>query len=244
MPSRCCDFALECEQPGTCSASIARTVIARVAVAISVFVGTIIPAASNPQDRGLGQLRPDIEQHMVWSFVEESIDQPVLTGAIESGRFSCWRPPVNRPITDPFQPPPCRWCSGNRGLEFAAQSSDDVRSVVSGTVWFHGSVGLTGYLTVIVEGSSTSLFVTVGGIEIDRRRLRGSNIAAGEFIGPARGPIHLGVRSGGTYIDPELWLRAGRGRARLVPLEAPGRTTKPRASCSPDVPGDISATRR
>ncbi|NDG94301.1 MAG: hypothetical protein EBY42_00450 [Actinobacteria bacterium] len=218
--------------------------IARVAVAISVFAGTIIPAASNPQDRGPGQPRPDIEQHMAWSFVEESIDQPVLTGAIDSGRFSCWRPPVNRPIIDPFRPPPCRWCSGNRGLEFAAQSGDDVHSVVSGTVWFHGSVGLTGYLTVIVEGSSTSLLVTVGGIEIDRRRLRGSNIAAGEFIGLARGPIHLGVRSGGTYIDPELWLRAGRGRARLVPLEAPGRTTKPRASCSPDVPGDISATRR
>ena len=73
---------------------------------------------------------------MAWSFVEESIDQPALTGAIESGRFSCWRPPVNRPITDPFRPPPCRWCSGNRGLEFAAQSGDDVLSVVSGTVWF------------------------------------------------------------------------------------------------------------
>ncbi len=116
--------------------------------------------------------------------------------------------------------------------------------MVSGTVWFHGSVGLTGYLTVIVEGSSTSLLVTVGGIEIDRRRPRGSNIAAGEFIGLATGPIHLGVRSGGTYIDPELWLRAGRGRARLVPLDAPGRATKPRASCSPYEPGDISATRR
>ena len=37
MPSRYCDCALECEQPGTDSASIARTVIARVAVVISVF---------------------------------------------------------------------------------------------------------------------------------------------------------------------------------------------------------------
>ena len=156
--------------------------IARVAVAISVFVGTISPAAGNPQDRGPGQL-DDIEQHMAWSFVEESIDQPALTGAIESGRFSCWRPPVNRPITDPFRPPPCRWCSGNRGLEFAAQSGDDVLSVVSGTVWFHGSVGLTGYLTVIVEGSSTSLLVTVGGIEIDRRRLRGSKSGTVWFHG-------------------------------------------------------------
>ena len=218
--------------------------IARVAVVISLCAGTIIPVANNPQDRGPGLRRPDAEEHMAWSSNEESIDHPALTGAIESGRFKCWRPPVNRPIIDPFRPPPCRWCSGNRGLEFAAQAGDDVRSVVSGTVWFHGSVGRKGYLTVIVEGSSTSLLVTVGGIEIDRRRLRGSNIAAGEFIGPARGPIHLGVRSGGTYFDPELWLRAGRGRARLVPLEAPGRTTKPRASCSPDVPGDISATRR
>ena len=154
-------------------------------------------------------------------------------------------PVSNNPLArDSGRPPPCRWCSGNRGLEYAAQSGDDVRSVVSGTVCLHGSVGLTGYLTVIVEGSSYSLLVTVGGIEIDRRRPRGSNIAAGEFVGVATGPIHLGVRSGGTYIDREPWLRAGRGGARLVPLDALGRVTKPRASCSPDEPGDISATRR
>lgn len=218
--------------------------IARVAVVISVLAGTIIPASSNQQAREFGRLQPDAEGQMAWGSAEESIDQPALTGAVESGRFGCWRPPVNRPIIDPFRPPPCHWCSGNRGLEFAAQSGDDVRSVVSGTVWFHGSVGLTGYLTVIVDGGSTSLLVTVGGIEIDRRRLRGSNIAAGEFIGVATGSIHLGVRSGGTYIDPELWMRAGRGRARLVPLDAHGRATRPRASCSPDEPGDISATRR
>ncbi|MEC7434897.1 MAG: hypothetical protein VX582_04665 [Actinomycetota bacterium] len=181
---------------------------------------------------------------MAWSSVEESIDQPVLTGAIERGRLGCWGPPVNRPIIDPFRPPPCRWCSGSRGLECAAQSGDDVLSVVSGTVWFHGSVGLTGYLTVIVEGSSISLLVNVGGIEIDRRRLRRSNLAAGEFIDVATGPIHFGVRSGGTYIDRELWRWAGRGRARLVSLDAPGRGTKPGASCSPVEPGDISVTRR
>ena len=89
MPSRYCDFALECEQPDTCSASIARTVITRVAVAISVFVGTIIPAASNPQDRGPGQPRPDIDEQMAWSFIEESIDQSALTGAIESASIGC-----------------------------------------------------------------------------------------------------------------------------------------------------------
>jgi len=244
MPSRCCDFVLECEQPGTFSASTASTVIALVAVVISVFAGTIIPALSNPQDRESGEPRSDGQAHMARGSVAQSIDQPALTGAIESARLGCWRRPVIRPIIDPFWPPPCRRCSGNRGLEFAAQSGDDVRSVVSGTVWFHGSVGPTGYLTVIVDGGSTSLFVTVGGIEIDHRRPRGSNIAAGEFVGVATGPIHLGVRSEGTYIDPERWLRAGRGRARLVPLDAHGRATKPRASCSPDEPGDISATRR
>jgi len=70
---------------------------------------------------------------------------------------TCWRAPVDRQIFDPFRPPECRRCSGNRGVKFAAEPGDEVRSVVTGTVWFHGTVGGTGYLTLLVEGSVVSL---------------------------------------------------------------------------------------
>ena len=108
--------------------------------------------------------------------------------------------------------------------------------MVSGTVCLHGSVGLTGYLTVIVEGSSDSLLVTVGGIEIDRRRLRRSNTAEREFIGVATGPIHLGVRFGGPALIqsygcgrsvaglasfPQRHLVGERSRGRRVRLMSP-----------------------
>ncbi|MEC7434898.1 MAG: hypothetical protein VX582_04670, partial [Actinomycetota bacterium] len=62
MPSRCCDFVLECGQPGTCSALTVSTVTARVDVVISVFAGSSIPASNNPLARDSGRLRPDAEE--------------------------------------------------------------------------------------------------------------------------------------------------------------------------------------
>ena len=30
----------------------------------------------------------------------------------------CWRPPVPAPVVDPFREPACRWCRGNRGIDY------------------------------------------------------------------------------------------------------------------------------
>ena len=31
---------------------------------------------------------------------------------------TCWEPPVTAPMVDPYRPPACPWCPGNRGLTF------------------------------------------------------------------------------------------------------------------------------
>lgn len=157
---------------------------------------------------------------------------------------SCWAFPVDRPIADPFRPPECRWCSGNRGIKFAAEPGEVVRSVASGTVWFHGVVGGTGYLTVLVEGHAVALLITIGGIEISERRSRGSPVYANDLIGVATGHVHLGVRVNGDYVDPALWLFAGAGRVRLVPVGGPARPTQIRLSCQGAMSGENRSARR
>lgn len=157
---------------------------------------------------------------------------------------ACWALPVDRPIVDPFRPPECRWCSGNRGIEFAVELGEVVRSVTSGTVWFHGTVGGTGYLTILVEGDAVALLVTIGGIEISERRLRGSRVFANDVIGVATGHVHLGVRVNGDYVDPALWLFAGAGRVRLVPVEGPARPAQIRPSCQGAMSGENRSARR
>ncbi len=163
---------------------------------------------------------------------------------VQASTNSCWVVPIDRPISDPFRPPECRWCRGNRGIEFATEPGDEIRSVTSGTVWFHGTVGGVGYLTILVEGDAVVLLVTIGGIEVSDRRLRGSVISAREPVGLATGKVHLGVRANGDYVDPALWLFSGRGRVRLVPVGAPPRPTRMRPSCRTKIFGENLSARR
>jgi murein DD-endopeptidase MepM/ murein hydrolase activator NlpD len=174
---------------------------------------------------------------------EISLLESQLSSDVWAGQM-CWRPPVDRPISDPFRLPECKWCSGNRGVKFGAEPGDEVRSVVTGTVWFHGTVGSTGYLTLLVEGSVVSLLVTIGGIEVLDRYPRGSVVAAGDPVGQAKGTVHLGIRSNGHYLDPELWLSAAPNRVRLVPVTEPPRPAQIRTSCSSGYPGENPGRRR
>ena len=174
---------------------------------------------------------------------EISLLESQVSSDVRAGQM-CWRPPVDRPISDPFRPPECKWCPGNRGVKFGSEPGDEVRSVVTGTVWFHGTVGGSGYLTLLVEGSVVSLLVTIGGIEVLDRYPRGSDITAGDPIGQATGTVHLGIRSNGRYINPELWLSAASNRVRRVSLTEPPRPAQIRTSCSSGYPGENLRHRR
>src|SRR5690606_4613334 len=104
--------------------------------------------------------------------------RPVSAGA-------CWEPPVAAPVVDPFRPPACPWCPGNRGLTFGTPPGAVVRAVAAGRITFAGPVAGTVYLVVelangwrVTYGNLSELTVglgdpVVGGMQLGR--------AAGEF---------------------------------------------------------------
>lgn len=153
-------------------------------------------------------------------------------GALGSGTADaaeCWRPPVEAAVSDPFRPPACRWCPGNRGIDYASEPGVPVRAVRAGTVTFAGSVAGTGY--VVVEHPDGRR-ATYGGVS-DRRVQRGDLVLARSVIGMTAGPLHFGLRDGRRYLDPTS--RFGRAvyPTRLVPLDGstPLAVGPPRIVC-------------
>ena len=136
----------------------------------------------------------------------------------------CWRPPVVGEVTDPFREPPCRWCAGNRGLEYSVGSNVPVRAVAGGRVTFAGSVAGVRY--VVVE--------LVGGWKVTYGRLErvavepGSAVVAGAVLGRASDEFFFGLRVRGDYRDPAPYLGVPRRRPYLVPADgSPGRRPPP-----------------
>jgi murein DD-endopeptidase MepM/ murein hydrolase activator NlpD len=128
------------------------------------------------------------------------------------------RPPVlERPvpgrIVDPYRPPTCRWCPGNRGVDLDARPGEPVRAPLSGTVRFAGPIGSDRF--VVIAGGS--LLVTLGFVgELDVRA--GGQVRRSEVVAVAAGPVHLGVRRAGRYVDPTPLLESQIGRPRLVTI--------------------------
>jgi murein DD-endopeptidase MepM/ murein hydrolase activator NlpD len=127
----------------------------------------------------------------------------------------CWRPPVTGQIIDHFRAPACRYCPGNRGIEYRTSTSGVVRSVAAGRVVFSGLVARTRY--VVIEHAN-GWKVTYGRLSESQVR-RGSNVARGAVLGRVEGRFYLGLRTNGMYRDPESYLGNLVGRARLVPID-------------------------
>lgn len=150
------------------------------------------------------------------------------------GERPCWGRLVDAPIVDPFRPPDCRWCPGNRGIEFGSAPGAEVYAPLDAMVSFDGEVAGRRYLTLGRGSGSTRLLVTIGGLDPSTpRRARGTAISAGELLGRASGAVHLGVRVAGEYVDPARWLGDGRVAPMLIPVDgSAGRSTARLASCS------------
>jgi murein DD-endopeptidase MepM/ murein hydrolase activator NlpD len=116
-------------------------------------------------------------------------------------------------ILDPYRPPQCTWCPGNRGIEFDTPSGYEVRALRSGYVSYVGFVAGIGFVVVdIGEG----LRVTYGGVVPADVRV-GDPVPAGSVLGIAEGSLHLGVRRQDSYIDPSILWAPRTVRARLIP---------------------------
>jgi murein DD-endopeptidase MepM/ murein hydrolase activator NlpD len=121
--------------------------------------------------------------------------------------------PVDGEVIDPYRPPQCIWCPGNRGITLDASPGEVVRAVRSGYVSFVGRVVGTGYVVVDIGGG---LRVTYGGLTPELLKM-GDPVARGAVIGVAQGPLHLGVRLYDAYVDPAILWQPRTVRARLIP---------------------------
>ena len=152
----------------------------------------------------------------------------------------CWTMPVSGVVVDGFRAPVCRWCAGNRGLEFSTDVGSPVRAAVAGSVSFSGSVAGRDHLVVAFDrpGFSERWRVTYAGARSDLTA--GDQVKAGGVIAVTTGPFHLGLRIGDRYVDPTRMLVAGHLRASLI---APGEPL-PKVSLCPGAAGVFLGARR
>jgi murein DD-endopeptidase MepM/ murein hydrolase activator NlpD len=131
-------------------------------------------------------------------------------------------PPVDAPITDHFRPPLCRWCPGNRGIDYATAPGTPVRASAAGTVTFAGPIGADLYVTVQhADGLRTSYsYLATIAVRV------GQVVGQGAVVGTAGPSLNFGVRRDDVYLDPELLLAGWRLVPRLVPTD--GAAPRPR----------------
>lgn len=163
-----------------------------------------------------------LNRHTLWMTVVVAA-VALCTPAVVVARQPCWRPPVQAPVIDGFREPACRWCPGNRGLEYGTTDGDRVTAVATGVVVFSGSVAGTRYVVVeIADG----LRLTYGNLTGELPG-RGAAVVAGAAIGSAAGHFHFGVRDGDRYIDPAPMIGELLGVPRLVPVDGTPRPPSP-----------------
>lgn len=163
----------------------------------------------------------------------------VLSSSAVASR-GCWTLPVSGVVVDGFRAPACRWCAGNRGLEFSTPVGSPVRAAVAGSVSFSGSVAGRDHVVVAFaqSGFSERWRVTYAGARSDL--VIGDRVEAGEVVAVTTGRFHLGLRVGERYVDPTRMLLTGQLRASLI---APGARV-PKVSLCPGTAGVFPEARR
>ncbi len=124
---------------------------------------------------------------------------------------SPYRPPVHRPVVDPFRAPANRYAAGNRGLDYDTVPGDPILAIGAGTVTFAGLIAHRRYVTVHHPDGLDSTYSFLAELTVHR----GEVVVRGQRVGVAGGTFHLGVRRGDEYLDPARLF--GRSRAVLVP---------------------------
>lgn len=131
---------------------------------------------------------------------------------VPSGAATTYRPPVDAPVVDGFRLPDGPYGAGNRGLEYATRPGQEVRAIGTGVVTFAGPVAGTRAVTVRHPDGLRSSLTHLSEVLV----APGQRVALGEVVGRAGERLHLGVRSGGTYLDPAALFTTPM--VRLVPL--------------------------
>ena len=121
--------------------------------------------------------------------------------------------PINLVVVDQFRAPSCKWCSGNRGIEYRTEPGSIVTAATGGIVSFVGMVAGTRY---VVVKTNDKLLVTHGRLQSVSVK-SGAVIAVGQTIGVAGESLYIGVRVNGQYTDPRQCAGLGSmGKPRAV----------------------------
>lgn len=165
------------------------------------------------------------------------VSAALLVAASNVEAAPCWRPPVEATIVDEFRAPPCVWCAGNRGLEYAIEGTTAVRVAASGRVEFVGAVAGVRYVVVRLSNGWRHTYGQLRSTSLDT----GDIVLAGGAIGRVTDRFFFGLRIGDDYADPSPYLGVMRTRPRLVPVDAtpprpapPARPTCRRRANSPE----------
>jgi murein DD-endopeptidase MepM/ murein hydrolase activator NlpD len=127
----------------------------------------------------------------------------------------CWVPPVDAVVVDPFRAPVCRWCPGNRGIEYGTTVGQLVRAVATGRVTYAGVVAGRRYVVVRHAGGIRATY----GALVSSDLHQGDTIVRGMTIGRTGSRFHFGLRDGLVYVDPSPYLGHLVHRPRLVPID-------------------------
>lgn len=141
----------------------------------------------------------------------------------------CWSLPVAAPVSDPFRRPDCRWCPGNRGIEYGTPPGRPVTAIATGRVSYAGTVAGVVYLVVRLGDGRR---VTYGNLR-SRTHSVGELVVRGSTIGTTAGAFHLGLREGDAYVDPAPYLGRLVNRPRLIPNDdqRPNPPGRPQLTC-------------
>jgi hypothetical protein len=142
---------------------------------------------------------------------------------------ACWVPPVVAPVTDPYREPPCRWCAGNRGIEYRLAGNVAIRAAASGRVVFSGTVVGVHYVVIRLANGWRHTYGHLISTSIDV----GDAVLAGRDIGRASDIFFFGLRISEDYRDPAPFIGVEWRRPRLVPLDGtpPRPAPPPRLRC-------------
>jgi murein DD-endopeptidase MepM/ murein hydrolase activator NlpD len=150
----------------------------------------------------------------------------------------CWRPPVEAVVVDEFRAPPCVWCAGNRGLEYAIDATTTVAVAASGRVEFVGAVAGVRYVVVRLPNGWRHTYGQLRSTSVDT----GDIALAGGTIGLVTDRFFFGLRIGDDYADPSPYIGVMRTRPRLVPIDAtpprPAPPARPMCDRPPAPPTD------
>lgn len=123
---------------------------------------------------------------------------PAFAAPVNQVRRVSLLPPVPGGIVDNWRPPSSPYGPGNQGVDLRAVAGEPVLAVGDGVVTFSGQVG--GRLFVVID-IGEGIRVTLGFLASTVVRT-GQKVRSREVVAYANGPVHVGARSGPTYIDP------------------------------------------